>query len=117
MSFFIQSLFFAIPIFSLMIIAEWIVARKNGVIINRPTDIISSLSSGISNITKSGMKLSIVLISYGWLVDNLTIYKLEPQWLAIGVAFLVQDFTGYWMHRLSHRVNIFWNRHPYLGIH
>ena len=33
MSFFIQSLFFAIPIFSLMIIAEWIVARKNGVII------------------------------------------------------------------------------------
>ncbi len=111
MSFFIQSLFFAIPIFSLMIIAEWIVARKNGVIINRPTDIISSLSSGISNITKSGMKLSIVLISYGWLVDNLTIYKLEPQWLAIGVAFLVQDFTGYWMHRLSHRVNIFWNRH------
>jgi len=23
----------------------------------------------------------------------------------------VQDFTGYWMHRLSHRVNIFWNRH------
>ena len=26
-------------------------------------------------------------------------------------AFLVQDFTGYWMHRLNHRVNIFWNRH------
>jgi len=27
------------------------------------------------------------------------------------VAFIVQDFTGYWMHRLNHRVNIFWNRH------
>ena len=27
------------------------------------------------------------------------------------IAFVVQDFSGYWMHRLKHRVNIFWNRH------
>ena len=31
--------------------------------------------------------------------------------LAFLLAFIVEYFTGYWMHRLSHRVNIFWNRH------
>ena len=111
MSFYIQSLFIAIPIFSLMIIVEWIIAKKIGLNINRSVDVISSLSSGMSNITKDGMKISIVLISYGWLVENLTIYKLEPLGLAVGIAFLVQDFSGYWLHRLNHRVNIFWNRH------
>ena len=111
MSFFIQSLFIAIPIFSIMIILEWVASKKAGLDINRSQDIISSLSSGMSNITKDGMKLSIVLISYGWLVDHLTIYKLSYLWVAVGLAFLVQDFTGYWMHRLNHRINIFWNRH------
>jgi len=94
-----------------MIIVEWFASKKAGIEVNRSVDVISSLSSGMSNITKDAMKLSIVLISYGWLVENLTIYKIEPIWAAIGLAFLVQDFTGYWMHRLNHRVNIFWNRH------
>tara|TARA_Y100000591_G_scaffold15758_1_gene11897 strand:- start:5685 stop:6947 length:1263 start_codon:yes stop_codon:yes gene_type:complete len=111
MSFYIQALFIAIPIFSLFIVIEWIIASKMKLDINRPADFISSLSSGMSNITKDGMKLSVVLISYSLLVDNFTIYKLEPLWLAAGLAFLVQDFSGYWMHRLNHRVNIFWNRH------
>ena len=92
MSFYIQALFIAIPIFSLFIIIEWIIASKNEIDINRPADFISSRSSGMSNITKDGMKLSVVLISYSWLVDNFTIYKLEPLWIAAGLAFLVQDF-------------------------
>ena len=111
MSFYIQSLFIAIPIFSILIIIEWIVSKNVKIKINRSADVISSLSSGMSNITKDSLKLSVVLVSYGWLTEHLTIHKLEPIWLAVGLAFVVQDFTGYWMHRLNHRVNIFWNRH------
>tara|TARA_B110000014_G_C20081380_1_gene565114 strand:+ start:308 stop:1486 length:1179 start_codon:yes stop_codon:yes gene_type:complete len=79
--------------------------------VNRPADLISSLSSGIANITKDSLKIGIVLVSYSWLAEHLIIYKLEPVWAAVIVAFIVQDFAGYWMHRLNHRVNIFWNRH------
>ena len=111
MSFYIQSLFIAIPIFFILIILEWIASKKIGKKVNRSTDVISSLSSGMSNITKDSLNLGVVLISYGWLVKHLTIYKLEPLWLATLFAFIIQDFTGYWMHRLNHRVNIFWNRH------
>jgi sterol desaturase/sphingolipid hydroxylase (fatty acid hydroxylase superfamily) len=111
MNFFIQSLFVAIPIFLILIGIEMIVAKRKGITVNRPEDMISSLSSGVTNITKDGLKFGVVLVSYPWLLDQLMLYKLEPVWAAVFVAFLVQDFTGYWMHRLNHRVNVFWNRH------
>tara|TARA_B100000214_G_scaffold366949_1_gene336528 strand:- start:433 stop:1668 length:1236 start_codon:yes stop_codon:yes gene_type:complete len=111
MSFYIKSLFFAIPIFTILIIIEEIISRIKGQKVNQAIDVISSLSSGNTNITKDGMKLSLVLISYPWLVEHLTIIKIEPIWAAVLIAILVQDFSGYWLHRLNHRVNLFWNRH------
>ena len=111
MTFYTQSLFIAIPIFSAFIILEWYFSKRTGIKINNSTDVISSLSSGMSNIIKDSLKIGFVLVSYSWLVERFTIYKLEPIWLAVFFAFLVQDFAGYWMHRLNHRVNIFWNRH------
>ena len=111
MNFYILSLFFAIPIFFTLIILEIIISAKRGVSVNLPADLISSLSSGIANITKDSLKIGVVLVSYSWLAEHLIIYKLEPVWAAVIVAFIVQDFAGYWMHRLNHRVNIFWNRH------
>ena len=111
MQFYIKSLFFAIPTFVVLIILEAIVAKLKGVKINRSADVISSLSSGVTNTIRDGAKFSIAIISYSWLVDHMTVYKLEPVWLAVVFAFVVQDFSGYWMHRLNHRVNIFWNRH------
>ena len=111
MNFYIQSLFIAVPSFIILIILEVIVSKIKGINVNEHADMISSLSSGMTNTIKDAFKISIVLISYSWLVDKIAIFKVEPLGLAILIAFFVQDFTGYWMHRLSHRVNIFWNRH------
>ena len=111
MSFFIQSLYVVIPVFVFLIIIEEIASRYIGGAVNRATDVISSLGSGITNITKDGMKFSIVLVSYSFFLDHLELYKLEPLWASVLLAILVQDFSGYWLHRLNHRVNIFWNRH------
>ena len=111
MNFYIQSLFIAIPSFIVMILLEIFISKRRGIQVNHHADMISSLSSGITNTTKDAFKISVVLISYAWLVDKITIYKIESIWIAVIIAFIVQDFTGYWMHRLSHRVNIFWNRH------
>jgi len=111
MNFFTQSLFIAIPIFFTLIILEIIASKKMGIRINHPVDIISSLSSGITNIAKDGLKFGFVIISYSWLLKHITLYRLEPTWAAVIIAFIVQDFSGYWLHRMNHRVNIFWNRH------
>jgi len=111
MNFYIKALFFAIPTFTFLIIIEAIVAHFRNIQINRSEDVISSLSSGLTNIIRDAIKFSVIIISYTWLVDKIAIFKLEHIWLAIAVAFIIEDFAGYWVHRLNHRVNIFWNRH------
>ena len=113
MSIYIQSVFIAIPLFVILILVEAKLAIVKGLNINNPTDMISSLSSGLTDTIKAGIKFSFALISYTWLVENLTIYKVEPIWLAILIAFIVEDFAGYWMHRLNHRVNIFFLQRIY----
>ena len=77
----------------------------------RTMDMISSLSSGVTNSTKDVLGLSVAIISYGWLVEHLTIYKVQSSWLLYVIAFLALDFSGYWVHRLAHTVNFFWNNH------
>ena len=111
MDIYIIAISFIIPFFILLIIIEEYIAYRKNIKINRAADIISSLSSGITNVTRDGAKLGFILISYSWLVEHITIYKLEPLWLAITIAFLIEDFAGYWFHRMNHRINFFWNRH------
>ena len=111
MSYYIKTLFFAIPTFAFLILIEAIVAKIKGLKINRPADVISSLSSGITNTIRDAIKFTFAIVTYSWLVDNIAIYKLDSYWLVLFIAFLVQDFSGYWVHRLNHRVNILWNRH------
>ena len=111
MNFYITSLFFMVPTFVVLILFEALVARRKGMKINRSADMISSLSSGATNTLRDGVKFSFAIISYSWLVEHMTVYKLEPVWLAVIIAFIVEDFSGYWMHRFNHRVNILWNRH------
>ena len=111
MSVYITYLFYAIPIFAFLVFVEHLAAKIMGIKINRASDMLSSLSSGLTNTSKDAIKFGVVLIGYSSLVDNMTIYKVENLWIAIPIAFLVQDFSGYWLHRMNHRVNIFWNRH------
>jgi len=111
MNFYLTSLFIAIPSFMVLVLIEQIYARYKGVVVNNHADMISSLSSGMTNITKDVLKIGIVIISYSWLVDTIAIVQLEKMWLIVLCALIVQDFTGYWLHRLNHRVNLLWNRH------
>ena len=111
MSFYIKSLLVAVPIFMFLIALEAIIAKKRGIKINRQADVIASLSSGITKIIRDGVKYGFAIIGYSWLVNNITIFHIENMWFAVLIAFLVQDFTGYSVHRLKHRVNILWNRH------
>ena len=111
MNTYITAVAFAIPVFLILICIEWIVSIRRGLIVNHPADMISSLSSGLSNILKDGLKISFALISYNWLVEKFTIFKIDSFILTIIIAFIIKDFAGYWIHRMNHRINIFWNRH------
>ena len=104
-------LIIAMPLFLLLVLFEkWYGCRKGNDTV-RTMDMISSLSSGVTNSTKDVLGLSIAIISYSWMVEHLTIYKVQSSWLLYVIAFLALDFAGYWVHRLAHTVNFFWNNH------
>lgn len=74
-------------------------------------DAVSSLSSGITNVIKDVLGLSVSIITYGWLVQKTAIFHIENTLLVYLAAFVVIDFNGYWTHRWAHQINFFWNKH------
>lgn len=104
-------LLIAMPAFLFLVLFEKWYGWRKGYDTVRNMDMISSLSSGITNVTKDVLGLSIGILSYGWMVDHLAIFTIKATWLTYVVAFIVIDFQGYWVHRWSHHVNLFWNRH------
>ena len=104
-------LIIAMPLFLILVLFEkWYGWRKGNDTV-RTMDMISSLSSGVTNSTKDVLGLSIAIISYSWMVEHLTIYQVKSSWILYVIAFLALDFAGYWVHRLAHTVNFFWNNH------
>lgn len=104
---------YAIPGFVGLIIIEAIVARMRGMKINRAMDVISSLSSGMTNTLKALLGLSVVIISYGWMESHFSLFEIEAPfaWWIYLIAFICIDFASYWSHRFNHVINLFWNRH------
>lgn len=77
----------------------------------RHMDMISSLSSGVTNVTKDVLGLSITVIGYGWMVNHFAIIHIKSSVLVYLIAFLALDLTGYLVHRIDHEYNLFWNSH------
>jgi alkylglycerol monooxygenase len=104
-------LLIAMPCFLLLVLFEkwWGVRKQKDTF--RNMDMISSLSSGVTNVTKDVLGLSISILAYGWLVRHIAITHISNSFLTYFVAFLAIDFAGYWVHRWSHHINVFWNLH------
>ncbi len=74
-------------------------------------DSVSSFSSGMTNVIKDVLGLSVGILGYSWLVERVALIRIEAGWLTYVVGFLAVDFQGYWVHRWSHEINFLWNRH------
>ena len=104
-------LLIAMPAFLLLVLFEKWYGWRKGKDTVRNMDMISSLSSGVTNVTKDVLGLAIALISYEWLVNKVAITHINTGWLTYLIVFIVLDFAGYSVHALDHRVNFFWNSH------
>lgn len=104
-------LLIAMPAFLLLVLFEKYWGWRKGQDTVRTMDMISSLSSGITNVTKDVLGLTIVILAYGWMLDKLALVHIQNTLIVYVIAFFTLDFAGYWSHRWSHHVNIFWNLH------
>jgi sterol desaturase/sphingolipid hydroxylase (fatty acid hydroxylase superfamily) len=104
-------LLIAMPAFLLLVLFEkwygWY--KKRETVYNM--DMISSLSSGVTNVTKDVLGVSLAIVSYPWLVQHLAFTTISNSAITYIVAFLVLDLAGYWVHRIQHVTNFFWNGH------
>jgi alkylglycerol monooxygenase len=104
-------LLIAMPAFLMLVLFEkWWGWRKGNDTV-RVNDMIASLSSGITNVTKDVLGLSFAIITYPWLMGHVAVTSFESNWLTVFIAFMALDFAGYWVHRLNHEINFMWNNH------
>jgi len=104
-------LLIAMPAFLFLVLFEKWYGWKKGTDTVRTMDMLSSLSSGITNVTKDVAGLSFVILSYPFLVSHLALLSIPSSFVVYVIAFFSLDFAGYWVHRLQHVTNFFWNGH------
>ncbi len=102
---------YTIPFFLILILIEHLFAWKLGKRVSRSLDSVSSISSGVTNVIKDTLGLTISIFTYEWMVSNLGLFEIRASWLTYLITFIIVDFKGYWVHRWEHKVNFLWNRH------
>lgn len=104
-------LVFATPIFLGLVVLEKLYGYFTKKHPLQNMDMLSSMSSGFTNSVKDILGLSVTILSYDWMVNHLTVYKVQSSiWVYI-IAFVSLDLTGYLVHRMAHAINFFWNKH------
>src|SRR5579871_5799142 len=101
----------AMPVFLILVFFEKWYGWYKGKDTVRNMDMISSLSSGITKVTKDVLGLTLVIMSYSWLEKHLAIVHIQSNFLVYFVALISLDFSSYWVHRIEHERNFFWNNH------
>ncbi len=104
-------LLIAMPAFLALILIEKFYGVLKGEDTVRNMDMISSLSSGITNVTKDVLGIGVAIISYDWMVKHFALVHIQSTVWVYLIAFLALDFSGYWVHRIAHTYNFFWNNH------
>ncbi len=104
-------LLWVVPLFIILIIIEIAYGHFTGKQTHTFMDTLSSLSSGMTNILKDILGLVVVIVSYPFLLEKLSIISLENSISLYFIAFICIDFASYWSHRLNHKINFFWNQH------
>lgn len=100
----------AVPFFFALILGEVWLARRRGRVYHRFNAVLADLGCGVTDQVLSVFFAVGVVGSYTWLYDGFRVWD-PPAALAWICAIVGVDFSFYWWHRLSHRVNAMWAIH------
>jgi len=109
-----QVIVLAIPVFLLMMLGEFALARRRGMVVYRFSDAVNSLSlGGLSQLSGLFTKLLAVGI-YSLVYDSVALFPDQAfwsTWYGVVLALVFYDFCYYWLHRAGHEVALFWAAH------
>ena len=86
-TYYITTLNIAIPVFISLILLEIFYAKYlDRTYVIRSMDTLSSLCSGLTNVIRDVLGLTIIILSYDFMVDNLALFKIKTTWLTYVIA-------------------------------
>ena len=106
-----QMLLWAIPIFFVTMLLEWLLTLKHDVRGYWPKDWAANIAMGLGNLAVMFTFKSLTLLIF------LAIYQFRwfdipaEAWWAWLLLIPCEDFCYYWFHRASHEIRFFWAAH------
>lgn len=104
-------LYYAIPAFVILVIAEWYYSYRENKQFYETKDAFTSMALGIGNVL-SGFASKVLILGAFYFVYQFRLFTLNATlWWVWILAFFADDFSYYWFHRVSHHVRFFWASH------
>lgn len=103
---------YAIPVFMLSILVEFLLARRRAPGAYDIADGVTSLHFGVLSQIAGAFTYILTLGIYSWTFENFSVTTLPvDEWWVWVFALLFYDFCYYWVHRAGHEVNLLWGAH------
>ena len=104
-------IYYAIPFFLATLIIESIVVAREKGNSYETKDALTSLSMGLGNVFLGLINKGLVFGALIILYNNIRIFTIPFVWWAWFLILILEDFTYYWFHRISHENRFFWASH------
>ena len=103
---------FAIPVFMVLMAAEFAVGLATGRNVYRLNDAVGSLTAGILSQLSGVFMLALSVGIYVIVCEHFSLLILRADdWRVWVAALIAYDFFYYWNHRIDHEVGLFWAAH------
>ncbi len=107
-----QLILYAVPFFLATVIFEsWLSYKEQRGFIESK-DSLTSIGLGLGNLGIGTLTKSLTYVTYFYVYDHWRLADFQFNWWPVWVfAFLAEDLTYYWVHRISHVVRFYWASH------
>ncbi|MFD1316339.1 sterol desaturase family protein [Namhaeicola litoreus] len=104
-------IYYAIPFFVLFIFLEIVLTAKKNIETYEIKDASSSIAMGLGNVFVGLLSKLLVLGALMFVYQNFRLFTIPFTWWAWILVLFADDFSYYWMHRISHESRFFWASH------